>query len=347
MLGAMADEAAKLLSAGAAGGGARTFAVSTNIAKEWLAREEGVWDRGMAGCESIKSMLNRTLIAKLRRATGMEQDVDGDLRATFDFEAGTVSVRPNELFIFGRYKKLAPGLSQSRWLCAKCSGKGCGACNGKGKNYESVEERVGEPFKAATGAESYVLHASGREDVDATNSAGRPFVLELKAAKVRNPGLEAVAAEVRKGGEVEVSSLRAVPRAFAEVVTESHFDKAYEAEVEFGREVSGDDMAAVRALEGKTILQQTPERVAHRRADLVRHRKIKHIEMAVPQPGNAKRATIVIKAEAGTYIKELISGDGGRTRPSVAEVLGTAAKCTRLEVVAIDDGYLDFCLGKS
>jgi tRNA pseudouridine synthase 10 len=111
--------------------------------------------------------------------------------------------------------------------------------------------------------------------------------------------------------------------------------------VEFGRELSEDDAGLIHALEGKTLLQQTPTRVAHRRADLVRHRKIKHIGL-VKKSGN--EATLMIKAEAGTYIKELISGDGGRTRPSVAEMLRTTAVCKRLEVVEIDDGFLDFCL---
>src|SRR5262249_13749108 len=95
------------------------------------------------------------------------------------------------------------------------------------------------------------------------------------------------------------------------------------------------------AIEGKTLLQQTPSRVSHRRADLVRHRKVKHLEV-VNLDGN--RATILVKAEAGTYIKELISGDGGRTKPSVAGELGIKAECRRLEVTMIDDGFLDQCL---
>ena len=67
----------------------------------------------------------------------------------------------------------------------------------------------------------------------------------------------------------------------------------------------------------------------HRRADLVRHRKVKHIEPANLQ----ENGTLIIKAEAGTYIKESISGDNGRTKPSVAELLKTSAVCTRLAVV--------------
>jgi tRNA pseudouridine synthase 10 len=44
---------------------------------------------------------------------------------------------------------------------------------------------------------------------------------------------------------------------------------------------------------------------------------------------------LTVRAQAGTYIKELVSGDGGRTTPSVAEILGTAAQSVELDVVGI------------
>jgi tRNA pseudouridine synthase 10 len=56
-------------------------------------------------------------------------------------------------------------------------------------------------------------------------------------------------------------------------------------------------------------------------------------------------ATLLITAEAGTYIKELVSGDGGRTEPSITGVLGMKALCKKLEVTEIEDGFLDLCLG--
>jgi len=44
---------------------------------------------------------------------------------------------------------------------------------------------------------------------------------------------------------------------------------------------------------------------------------------------------LTVRAQPGTYIKELVSGDDGRTRPSVTEILGTAAECAQLDVLAI------------
>jgi tRNA pseudouridine synthase 10 len=44
-------------------------------------------------------------------------------------------------------------------------------------------------------------------------------------------------------------------------------------------------------------------------------------------------AVLRITAETGTYIKELVHGDQGRTRPSVAELLGVACAVKSLEVM--------------
>ena len=44
-----------------------------------------------------------------------------------------------------------------------------------------------------------------------------------------------------------------------------------------------------------------------------------------------------IKTEAGTYIKELISGDNGRTKPSFAEILENPCICKELDVIAIHE----------
>jgi tRNA pseudouridine synthase 10 len=44
---------------------------------------------------------------------------------------------------------------------------------------------------------------------------------------------------------------------------------------------------------------------------------------------------VEVRTQAGLYVKELVSGDAGRTRPSVAEALGVAAECAELDVIAV------------
>ena len=227
-------------------------------------------------------------------------------------------------------------------MCADCGGNGCARCNNKGKNYESVEERIGDVMKKYFAAEGYTMHASGREDVDATNTGGRPFVMEIKDPGKRKADLAAVEKEIAAGKEVEANCLKIVPRSFTELVTESHFDKEYLAEIEFEKDVGEAELRKIESIAGTMLEQQTPNRVAHRRADLVRKRKV--IELKLIKTLDKRHSTFLILAEAGTYIKELISGDDGRTKPSVADVLGFRARCTKLAVTRIDDQYLDSCL---
>jgi tRNA pseudouridine synthase 10 len=313
----------------------KSFCISTKIPKDWLAREERAWDIRLKGAESIKNRLNRMVKGRLAGLADYENDADA--RIVLDYSDGSVRLLRNDLFVFGRYLKHVPGLSQSRWRCRKCGGTGCNECDGKGKYYVSVEEKIGEPLKELSQSDDYVLHASGREDVDATNSAGRIFVIMLSNPKNREIDLEDAARRIAGSNEVSVKDMKFVRRGFVEVVTESHFDKTYTAEAEFGREIGPGDIEKIRSLAGEMVAQRTPQRVSHRRADLVRKRRVK-IADVIKHEG--KCATIRIKAEAGTYIKELISGDEGRTEPSIAALLGTGAKCTRLDVSEIDDGFI-------
>ena len=319
-----------------------SFSVSTKIPKKWLAREETLWDFNLDGAESIKTHANRYINGELNRKTGKKFGPDGDIRVIFDIDRGEVGTELNGLFVFGRYRKLIAGISQTRWTCKKCNGKGCEKCSGKGKMYESVEEKIGGIMKKEADAKDYTMHASGREDIDVVTTAKRPFVMQLGEAKNRKPDLKKIENEIAKGKEVAVSDLKIVKRSAVELVSSSHFDKEYEAEVEFEEEPGKEQIDAVLSLEGKTIAQKTPERVAHRRANLIRRRKILGVKL-VSKDGN--KAKFRIKTEAGTYIKELITGDEGRTEPNFSSLAGMKVACANLEVVEIEDEFLKETVG--
>ena len=81
------------------------------------------------------------------------------------------------------------------------------------------------------------------------------------------------------------------------------------------------------------VAQKTPSRVAHRRADKVRGR---WVELMTVERGEGDDLVVVMRTQAGTYVKEAISGEGGMTEPSLAEVLGIdGAECVELDVLAI------------
>ena len=45
-----------------------------------------------------------------------------------------------------------------------------------------------------------------------------------------------------------------------------------------------------------------------------------------------------LTTQAGTYVKEFVHGDLGRTRPSVGSLLGCEADILQLDVMGLQDG---------
>ena len=88
-------------------------------------------------------------------------------------------------------------------------------------------------------------------------------------------------------------------------------------------------------LAGVKLFQRTPERVAHRRADLIRTRTV--FETSKPtietMPDGVLEVEFTLRCESGTYVKETVHGDGGRTQPSLSSLI--KAKC---DVMWLDVG---------
>jgi len=92
---------------------------------------------------------------------------------------------------------------------------------------------------------------------------------------------------------------------------------------------------SIVSLEGVKLAQRTPERVAHRRADLVRRRTVFEVHQPVIEimDDGSREIEVTMRCESGTYVKETVHGDSGRTQPSIASLL--KAKC---EVIWLDVG---------
>jgi tRNA pseudouridine synthase 10 len=73
--------------------------------------------------------------------------------------------------------------------------------------------------------------------------------------------------------------------------------------------------------------------VEHRRADLIRKREVRWIEAEVV---GDDEFNLTVNAESGTYIKELVSGDEGRTVPNFSDALGTKCVVWSLDVIAVN-----------
>jgi tRNA pseudouridine synthase 10 len=302
--------------------------------------EEMVWsDLSLAEPEPFKSEVNREVGKAVSARIGKDVDFKKpDVVIILDASGGNVEVQINSVFFYGRYQKFERGIPQTHWDCRACKGKGCEKCNFTGAQYlDSVEELIGRPVITAFEATNAVLHGAGREDIDARMvGTGRPFILEVVEPKKRSIDLAALEAEINRTaeGRVSVAITRWAERAEVETLKSNKAHKKYRILVEVDGEVSADEFAnAVKALNGVTIQQRTPERVAHRRADKVRERTVLDIECMGQQDD---KFVVEVLGEAGLYIKELVSGDSGRTVPSLTEILKKKAHVTSLDVTQVE-----------
>lgn len=267
-----------------------------------------------------------------------ESNVEKNLQN--DLENIKVRIQINPIFIEGKYRKLVRGIPQTKWPCRKCKGKGCDECNGTGKMYkESVEELISEIVLKETRGYEAKFHGAGREDIDVRMLGnGRPFVLEIKEPKIRKLDLKEIAKEVNEHskGKTEYTDLKYTERKRKAEIKVSSPDtfKVYRAFVECEESITEEELAKVKEKLEKTIIdQQTPQRVAHRRSDKIRKREVKELSTKLLSPNTFE---MIVKTQGGLYIKELISSDDNRTKPSVSEILKTKAICKELDVIEVE-----------
>jgi tRNA pseudouridine synthase 10 len=315
------------------------FTCGSRWEPETLAREEALWvEVGSEWGESARAAFNREWGKALEARTGASGGPDRpDVVFLADLAVGRVLPTVLPVYVRGRYRKLDRTIPQTRWPCRRCQGRGCTECEGTGKRYPtSVEELVAAPLLAATGATGTRFHGMGREDIDARMlGRGRPFVLELVRPRRRTVDLAALAPEVARssGGRVEVDGLRPAEAADVLAVKEAAPEKSYRVRVRGAAAVEKVN-EALEVATGRAIAQRTPSRVAHRRSDRVRARRI--VSARVVEAGDSG-FTLEIRTEAGTYVKEWVEGDGGRTEPNLATLLGTALKVEFLDVLDVHD----------
>jgi tRNA pseudouridine synthase 10 len=318
----------------------KTLLVGCRVPPLIAENEEMVWsDLSLTDPEPFKSEVNREVGKAVSARNGKVVDFKKpDVVIILDPSAATVEVQVNSVYFYGRYQKFERGIPQTHWDCRACKGKGCAKCNFTGAQYlDSVEELIGRPVIEMFDAENAVLHGAGREDIDARMiGTGRPFILEVVAPKKRSVDLVNLEETINRTaeGRVSVAIKRWADRAEVETLKSNKAHKKYRILVEVDGELSADEFAnALKSLKGVTIQQRTPERVAHRRADKIRERKVLDIGLVGEQDG---RFVVEVLGEAGLYIKELVSGDSGRTIPSLAEILKRKAHVTSLDVTQVE-----------
>ncbi len=313
------------------------FLVGTRMTGLLAENEEIVWaESGTAFAEPLKTELNREVGKRVEKITGKKANLKKpQIVALLDLENDKVELEINSLYIYGRYRKLIRGIPQTRWPCRECGGKGCERCGNTGKMYqESVDELIKPHVMSAARCEDTAFHGAGREDIDALMLGdGRPFVVEAKKPHIRSIDLDALGREInsKAEGKIEVLGLKFVESETVEQLKSMKADKIYRLKIEHST-TEEKLKSSLDIISGTLIKQKTPTRVLHRRADLERMRRVHSAEL---ESFDTNTAVITVHCEGGLYVKELVSGDGGRTVPSIAALTGSEAKVIELEVLKV------------
>jgi tRNA pseudouridine synthase 10 len=297
--------------------------------------------------ESIKSHYNREVGKIISSHLNKSPEfLTPDITIIFNLSpvSHSINLLIRSVFIYGRYNKYLRDIPQTHWNCRNCMGKGCKRCDFTGKQYmTSVEELISPVFLSESIATDSKFHGGGREDIDVRMlGEGRPFIIELRNPKKRKLNLSRIQKKVNKKNrnKIKISELRNSSKAEVKSLkrTAESTRKTYCAKVISEKKVNKEDfkvnLTKLREVfVDNKIKQRTPARVSHRRSDKVREKYIYAIE------GKYQKPTLfefLIETQGGVYIKELINGDNGRTKPSFSEIFKCPLLCKELDVLKIE-----------
>ncbi|KAK0097631.1 hypothetical protein PV326_000594 [Microctonus aethiopoides] len=205
--------------------------------------------------------------------------------------------------------------------------------------------------------------SSGREDVDVrTINKGRPFAVELINPKVTIIAAEKLAEIV---DEINASTKLVEITSGLKFLCSSDLQKLKEGEnvktkcyraLCILRHKSKDaiNLEQLSNMKNIKIIQKTPIRVLHRRPLTPRTRLLREMRARWLTIEEIKKARELfseshidhdllnhlfvfdIKTQAGTYVKEFVHGDFGRTRPNLSDILGAEVDIVALDVTAVN-----------
>jgi tRNA pseudouridine synthase 10 len=304
----------------------KTFLIGLRSSRELSEKDKKfIEERGMK-CRTFKEEFQYLLGAKIENELHYEVDfLKPDIVFKVNQENGDYDLWVRPVYLKGRYLKKRRGIPQSPWIDPR---------RGKGGEI-SISEYIGNAVHSSFLGKNFNFFASGREDVDALMLGnGRPFYVEVENPRKRNTDLSFISAEVSRAsnGGVEITGLAIAEYGEIEAMKNQRPDKTYEVGITIEGAVPAKLEEILKKYRGLEIKQRTPTRVLSIRKDKVREREIRSVEIK-ERSGN--RLILLIKAEAGTYVKEFITGDNGRTVPNLSEEMKVNVKIDYLNVLEV------------
>lgn len=235
----------------------------------------------------------------------------------------------NSVYVAGRYNKYSRTLPQTPWVI-----------DGERKMESSVEELIGEPLKKLFEVDNLNFSSSGREDVDVRALGnGRPFAIELLNPH-RTSFLQKEIKELQQKinnstDKIRVRDLQIVTREAIGHMKEGEEEKtkSYSALIWTEKPIERNDITFLQDIKDLKIDQKTPLRVLHRRPLAVRIRVIHNMKVEYVDQHHFR---LYLKTQAGSYVKEFVHGDFGRTKPNLGTLMNTTADILELDVLSVD-----------
>ncbi|KAM9601452.1 tRNA pseudouridine synthase Pus10 isoform 1-T2 [Trichechus inunguis] len=233
------------------------------------------------------------------------------------------------VFVAGRYNKYSRNLPQTPWII-----------DGERKLESSVEELISDHLLTVFKAESFNFSSSGREDVDVrTLGNGRPFAVELvnpHRVHFTSQDIKELQQKINNSSDkIQVRDLQLVTREAIGHMKEGEEEKTktYSALIWTNKAIGKEDIEFLDDIKDLKIDQKTPLRVLHRRPLAVRTRIVHTMETRYVDEHHFR---LHLKTQAGTYIKEFVHGDFGRTKPNIGSLMNVAADILELDVESVD-----------
>lgn len=232
------------------------------------------------------------------------------------------------VFVAGRYNKYSRTLSQTPWIL-----------DGGRKSQSSVEEEICGPLKKKFLFTEQRFSSSGREDVDVRMlGKGRPFVVEMgdpHRVRLTPEDLAEIQQEINKSADVKVRDLQIVEKNDINKLKEGEIEKTktYSALCWSKEPLSQEQLQKLQEVKDLVIYQKTPIRVLHRRPLATRERVV--YSMSAEKVDDL-HFTLNLLTQAGTYIKEFVHGDFGRTTPNLGTLTGVECDILELDVQSVE-----------
>lgn len=252
----------------------------------------------------------------------------------------SIELSHDSIYLAGKYTKNARNISQSPWI------------ESTSVEY-SVSSIIGDYLKEKFMADGYRFSSAGREDIDVRMLGdGRPCLFEIINPRINiqlinSPGIELCREwSFHFTEHVLIHDLINVKKNLATKAIkegEETKKKIYLATVMVPSHKNlENNLKRLNEMESTPIVlnQKTPIRVLQRRSNLTRTKNIYKIHGKLINSNESNYISLLIYAEAGTYIKEFVHGDYGRTVPSLADLLSfeysDSCKMITLDVLHVD-----------